>query len=66
MKHPGEHHEHLAQSDVGVIRLRKLLNQEFARQQAIYNAAMEKAVQDDTTEVSRLVTEEAEAEIAGV
>lgn len=33
--------EHLAQADVGVIRLRKLLNQEYARQQAIYNEAMD-------------------------
>ncbi len=33
--------EHLSQSDVGVIRLRKLLNMEYARQQEIYNRAIE-------------------------
>jgi len=38
--------EHLAQADIGVIRLRKLLNQEYARQQAIYNQAMEKSVNE--------------------
>jgi phenylpropionate dioxygenase-like ring-hydroxylating dioxygenase large terminal subunit len=31
--------EHLSQTDVGVIRLRKMLNVEYARQQAIYNEA---------------------------
>lgn len=36
--------EHLSQADVGVIRLRKLLNQEYARQQAIYNQAMEESI----------------------
>ncbi|HEX2915633.1 MAG TPA: aromatic ring-hydroxylating dioxygenase subunit alpha [Chloroflexia bacterium] len=33
--------EHLSQTDVGVIRLRKMLNMEYARQQEIYRQAAE-------------------------
>jgi phenylpropionate dioxygenase-like ring-hydroxylating dioxygenase large terminal subunit len=55
--------EHLAQSDVGVIRLRKLLNQEYARQQAIYNKAMEDSANASEEPAE---TEQAEAETAAV
>ncbi len=32
-------HEHLAQSDVGVVRLRRYFQQELARQRAVYAGA---------------------------
>jgi len=48
--------EHLSQTDVGVIRLRKMLNMEYARQQKIIQEATEKTTQpeklDETVEVA--------------
>lgn len=51
--------EHIAQTDIGVIRLRKMLNIEYFRQQEIYRKAAEKTKNGSSTE-----TVEAEAELA--
>jgi phenylpropionate dioxygenase-like ring-hydroxylating dioxygenase large terminal subunit len=51
--------EHIAQTDIGVIRLRKMLNIEYFRQQEIYRQAAEKAKNGSSTG-----TVEAEVELA--
>ena len=49
-------HEHLAQSDVGVVRMRRFFQQELARQQAVYaqnssGAAPAEAPADDVAKL---------------
>jgi ferritin-like metal-binding protein YciE len=43
--------EHLSQTDVGVIRLRKIFNMEFARQQEIYQKAARPKTIEEALEV---------------